>query len=361
MKKINISLLIVLFSSYLFAGNEDRAGEAGASELLINPWSRSSGLGSSNSASAIGIEAMNLNVAGLAFTRSTELVLSNTRWLEGTDINIFSVGLAKRLGETGVLGITISSMDFGEIDITTEESPDGGLGTFDPNYLNIGTAYSKRFSNSISGGVVFRIISENTADVNSRGIALDAGVNYVTGNYDAFKFGITLRNVGPPMKFSGNGLTSRGSEDDDPEKVLSIKRRSNEFELPSMVNIGASYDFYLSPVNEEEESSDDADKIYADHRLTASGTFTSNSFTRDQFRGGIEYGFREMFMARFGYVFETDSGNEELTRTTTSGPSFGATVEVPINKNGSTFGIDYSYRVTRTFDGTNSIGVRLTF
>ena len=159
------------------------------------------------------------------------------------------------------------------------------------------------------------------------------------------------------MQFSGNGLTVRGEEEEDPGKVLSIKRRSNEFELPSMVNIGASYDFYLSPVEEDEEN----EEFYADHRLTAAGTFTSNSFTRDQFRAGLEYGFRDMFMVRGGYVFETDSQDEELTRTTTAGPSFGATIEVPINKNGSTFGIDYSYRVTRTFDGTNAIGVRMTF
>lgn len=357
MKKIGITLIAILLFGFAQAGNEDRAGEAGASEILINPWARSSGWGSANSAGAIGLEAMNMNVAGLAFTRNSELIFSNTRWLEGTDINILNLGFATKMGETGVLGLTLTSMDFGEIDNTTEESPDGGLGTFDPNYLNIAAAYSNRFSNSISGGIIFRIISENTADVSARGIAFDAGVNYVTGPNDAFKFGITLRNVGPTMQFSGNGLTVRGEEEADPGKVLSMKRRSNDFELPSMVNIGASYDFYLSPVEEDEEN----EEFYADHRLTAAGTFTSNSFTRDQFRAGLEYGFRDMFMVRGGYVFETDSQDEELTRTTTAGPSFGATIEVPINKNGSTFGIDYSYRVTRTFDGTNAIGVRMTF
>lgn len=357
MKKIGIFLIAILTFGQIYAGNDDRAGEAGASEILINPWARSSGWGSANTASAVGLEAMNLNVAGLAFTRNSELIFSNTRWLEGTGINIFNLGFATKMGETGVLGLTLSSMDFGEIDNTTEESPDGGLGTFDPNYLNIATAYSKRFSNSISGGIIFRIISENTADISSRGIALDAGVNYVTGQNDAFKFGITLRNVGPPMKYDGNALTVRGEEEEDPGKVLSIKRRSNEFELPSLVNIGASYDFYLSPVEEDEENED----FYADHRLTASGTFTSNSFTRDQFKAGVEYAFRDMFMVRGGYVFESDAQDVELTKTTTAGPSFGATIEVPINKNGSTFGIDYSYRVTRTFGGTNSIGVRMTF
>ena len=43
-----IAVAVILFSlvapyGKLKAGNPDRAGQAGASELLINPWARSSG------------------------------------------------------------------------------------------------------------------------------------------------------------------------------------------------------------------------------------------------------------------------------------------------------------------------------
>lgn len=357
MKKRNIIVAasLLLLSAGVFAGNEDRAGEAGASELLINPWARSSGFGGSNSAGVRGLESMNLNVAGLSFVENSELNFSYTNWLSGTDINIYNFGFAQRMGESGVLGITITSMDFGEIDVTTVDLPDGGLGTFDPNYLNIGAAYSKQFSNSISGGIVVRIITEATADVNATGVGIDAGVNYTTGDNDAFKFGITLRNVGPTMKYSGNGLSTRADVQNS-DKSLTFQKRSNEFELPSLVNIGLSYDFFLTDVEELENGN-----YMADHRVTANGTFTSNSFTKDQIRIGAEYAFQEKFMARAGYVFESDTQDDTDARTTSVGPTFGATIEVPAGKSGSTFGIDYSYRVTRTFDGTNAIGVRLTF
>ena len=357
MKKIKIALIVSCFAltTSVMAGNEDRAGEAGASELLINPWARSSGWGGANSAASRGIEAMNLNVAGLASVRNVELNVANTRWLGGTDINLFSVGFGKKMGESGVLGITITSMDFGEIDVTTEDLPEGGVGTFDPNYLNIGVAYSKQFSNSISGGLVVRLITESTADVNASAVAIDAGVNYVTGENDAFKFGITLRNVGPTTQYSGNGLSIR-TEVPNTDRQLTFQRRSNDFELPSLVNIGAAYDFYLTEAKELEEGG-----YKADHRITASGTFTSNSFTRDQIRIGGEYAFQEKFMARAGYVYEEEVTDDEATRTTSTGPTFGATLEVPMGENGATFGIDYSYRLTRTFGGSNAIGVRLTF
>src|SRR5437660_947917 len=71
-----------------FAGNPDRAGSAGAQELLINPFARSSGWGGANSSKARGLESMFLNVAGIAFTKKTEVVFSRTAWLGGSGINI---------------------------------------------------------------------------------------------------------------------------------------------------------------------------------------------------------------------------------------------------------------------------------
>jgi hypothetical protein len=77
MKEINklIRLLLVFimcfFSVSTNAGNEQRAGQAGASELLINPWARTSGWGGVNVAGVRGLEGMYSNVAGLAFTEET--------------------------------------------------------------------------------------------------------------------------------------------------------------------------------------------------------------------------------------------------------------------------------------------------
>tara|TARA_B110000046_G_scaffold48630_1_gene53941 strand:+ start:62094 stop:63167 length:1074 start_codon:yes stop_codon:yes gene_type:complete len=350
-----ISLALVFISFDAFAGNEDRAGEAGASELLINPWARSSGWGGANTSSARGLEAMNLNVAGLAFTKNTEVLFSNTSWLSGTDINLLSFGFAKKLGDAGVMGLTVTRMSFGEIQITTADLPDGGIGNYEPNYLNIGFSYAKQFSNSISGGLVVRIITESTADVNASGVSIDAGVSYKTAKYDAFKFGITLRNVGPTTSYSGNGLSIQANKQNT-DQTLTFQRRTNNFELPSLVNIGASYDFFLTEVEENEDGI-----FIAEHRVTASGTFTSNSFTKDQIRVGGEYAFQNKFMFRMGYVFESDASDEVESRTTSVGPTMGATIEVPTNKAGSTIGLDYSYRFTRTFDGTHAIGLRLTF
>ena len=105
-KAILVILLAILTVNPIYAGNPQRAGQAGASELLINPWSRSSGLGGSNAAGIHGLEAVYLNVAGLAFTEKTELVFSQTSWLQyGSKMfnandavsNISSFGFAQKI------------------------------------------------------------------------------------------------------------------------------------------------------------------------------------------------------------------------------------------------------------------------
>jgi hypothetical protein len=36
-------------------------------------------------------------------------------------------------------------MNFGDIDVTTESNPEGNIGTFSPNFTNIGFSYAKEF------------------------------------------------------------------------------------------------------------------------------------------------------------------------------------------------------------------------
>lgn len=343
--------LIGLFVSQTFAGNPDRAGQAGATELLINPWARSSGWAGCNVAGSKGLESFYTNIAGTAFTRKTELMFVRTQWLKGTDININTFGLTQRVGETGAIGLAIMAMDFGDIDITTTESPEGGLGTYSPQFLNIGVSYAKGFSDNIYGGIAVKVITEKTSNVSARGIALDAGIQYVTGKHNQLKFGIALKNVGPRMKFSGDGLSFKTPVPaaTNGSSVMTVEQRTAQFELPSLLNIGVGYDFYLSK---------DSVKMKT-HRITSMGTFTSNSFGKDELKLGIEYAWKNMLMLRVGYTYEKGVTKKDTRTTVFTGLSAGFTVELPFGKNKSTFGLDYSYRATDPFQGTHSIGARI--
>lgn len=349
--KIKILIIVLLAVACVevkptFAGNPDRAGQAGASELLILPYARSAGWGGASTSGVRGLEALHLNVAGAAFTKRTEVGFAYTEWLRNSGVVINSFGLTQRVSEDGgVIGLSVFSMSFGEIDITTVNQPEGGIGKYTPTLLNISASYSKAFSDRIYGGLNVKIINQSIADISASGVALDAGIQYVTGEREQMKFGISLRNVGPAMRFDGDGLSFRGNVVGS-NNQLTVEHRTQAFELPSLLNIGVSYDFFLSEGN----------------TLVAAGTFTSNSFQKDNIVVGLEYNFRDIMFLRAGFHYEEGIFDPMPIRTTAyTGPSTGVTLQVPMNKEkGSHIGLDYSFRASSPYLGIHTIGARIT-
>ena len=339
------------------AGNPDRVGQAGATELLINSFGRSSGWGAVHTAGIRGLEATQLNIAGLAYTPRTELIFSRTNWLVPTGIYISSFGMAQKAGD-GAISLQINNLNFGEIERTTTANPEGGIGTFSPQFINIGLGYAKRFSSTISGGIQLKVVNEAIEDVRASGVCLDAGVQYVTSHHrkgpkkDDIKFGISVRNVGPDMKYSGDGLSIKARINGNNSYDNTVENRVATFNLPSQVNIGASYDFRL-----------DRDSLSYFHRLTAAMNFVSNSFSRNNLVLGLEYSFKEFLMFRSGFVYEENIFSDlapDGRQTALTGFCGGFTVDIPLSKkNGNTFGFDYSYRSTNPFRGIHTFGLRL--
>jgi hypothetical protein len=341
LKKVTYTFsMAILISLSVFAGNEDRAGSAGGTQLLINPFARSSGLAGSNMAAAKGVEGMFLNVADLASVTKFELLFSNSNWLSGSGISINSLGLGVKVGESSTLGLSITSINVGDIFVTTTELPDNQTNTFSPRLLNLGLSYAKSFSNSISGGITLRILSEAITDAKATGACFDAGIRYVTGDKDRIKFGIALKNVGPPITYRGDGLSFSGQSGDN-NIDLTVQQRTDNYELPSLVSIGFSYDIFLAQ----------------NHKLTPNANFISNSFNRDQFIGGLEYNYKDMFFLRGGYLAEQKADKSDIKTNALTGLHAGASLALPLGKSGSKFSVDYSYRATNPFNGVHTIGV----
>jgi hypothetical protein len=346
MKKIYAVLLLLCTGGVLFAGNPDRQGEAGAAQLLMIPWARMAGLHSLNTSSVSGVEAMRLNVAGLSRINRTEVNIAHTRYLEGAGINFNAFGLSQKVGANGAIGLSLMSLDFGDIKVTTDAFPEGTGANFSPAYYNIGLGYSHIFANKVSVGMLVRGVSEGLSNLNAFGVAIDAGVQYVTGERDNFKLGISLRNIGGPLKFDGEGITLEVPSPGSSGTTLRVRQRVSQFELPSTLNIGISYDFYIGERN----------------RLTTLGNFTSNSFSRDNVGAGLELSIREMFMVRTAYRLEVGAaGTSAIDAPLYTGLAAGATLALPINRENKNhmFAIDYGYRVTKIFGGTHNLGIRI--
>ncbi len=356
MKRILSILTVMVLTASLsapsvFAGNDNRRGTAGATELLINPWARSSSWGGINTSCARGIDAFFSNIAGLSFVEKTEFVYTNTILYggrsglrSGASVNAF--GLAIRLGDAGVLGAYVMSMGCGDLPITTENSPEpGSNGTFSPTLMNLNVAFSYSFTNSIHGGANIKVITESTDDIGATGVAIDAGIQYQTGENDELKFGISLKNIGPALSFSGTGMAFTTVNESG--NSMTVELRESEMELPTCLNIGVSYDFLFEKWNQ---------------RLTAAANFTSNAFLRDNFGIGFEYSLLDRFQARAGYVYQTDIFDSDNRTTANTGIHAGASVLFPFGKDGDkNLSLDYSYRSAGNLKGSHSIGATFKF
>ena len=341
-------LIIVLIVPELKAGNPDRQGEAGASELLMNPWAKSSGLHSIGTSFVTGLESMRINVAGLGRIKGGEISYSNARLFEGSGMGMNALGFGIRVKESSVIGLTFTALDFGDIPVTTVNLPDGTGGFLNPSFFNLALGYAYTYQNKISVGILFRGISESIQDVSSFGFGIDAGVQYVSGEKDNFKLGITLSNIGSPMKFGGEGLSFQGPNQQPAGGTtynLTYNARAAEFELPSMLNLGVSYDYYFD------------DNIF----LRGVANFTSNAFSRDQLGVGLEVSLFQKVILRGAYKYDLGS-NSDAVKNVYTGIAAGISVETPLKRGGkNNIGVDYAYRTTSPFKGTHNLGIRYAF
>ncbi|MDR0603685.1 MAG: PorV/PorQ family protein [Bacteroidales bacterium] len=364
-----LTIVVVLISFPVQAGNKDRSGQAAAVFLLINPWASTNGWGTAGISHTKGIEATFSNVAGMAFTKKTEVAYTNTIYMQRANVMINNLGVVQNLGETrsgverGNIGLTVMVMTPGKIPITTVGQPEGGLGYFSFTMMDLGLSYARSFSQAVHAGISFNLNNQTAPDISATGFTIDAGIQYVTGRNDQFQIGVALRNIGLPIRFKGDGMNVRTALPGN-TFVSSLLVGTEEAEMPVLLALGVSYDFLFG----DKTKTESVEKVKikrenAIHRISVAGAFVANAYSRDQVILGVEYSFLDYFQLRGGYTIEGGMFNKEsVPASNFIGPSLGTSILIPLKKGGkgpSRFAIDYSYRFTREWLGCHGIGARL--
>jgi hypothetical protein len=374
MEKIYRTVLMVLIftvvatiSFPIQAGNKDRSGQAAAAHLLINPWAASNGWGSAGISHTKGLEASFSNIAGMAFTRKTEVGYTNIIYNVGSSVMLNSFGVVQNLGRTrsqtdrGNLGLTVMILSPGKIPITTIVQPEGGLGDFTHVSMNLALSYARSFSEAVHAGISFHLVNQTAPDVTATGFTIDAGIQYLAGRNDQFQIGVTIRNFGLPLSYKGDGMIQRTTNQGN-DFLTSFLVPTEGAEMPALLALGASYDFLFGDKSKSGENLR-ITRENAMHRLTLAGSFIANAYSRDQIVFGLEYSLLDFFQVRGGYTIEGAMFNKEIVPASNyTGPSFGASLLAPLKKGGkgpSRFAVDYAYRFTGEWKGCHAIGARL--
>ena len=156
---------ILIFSGLLMASTAANAAVTGAQFLKIDTDARLSGMGSSGIASALGINSLSYNPAGLSAITGPEAVFSHSKWLMDANHDFIGFGMpVKKMA----LGIGITRLSNSSIDGRGEDrSASGGYSAYDQ-------AVSLGFAMGGFGGAV-KYIQSSIAGVRAEAFAVDLG------------------------------------------------------------------------------------------------------------------------------------------------------------------------------------------
>lgn len=330
-------MLIVALSSVSMAGSNSRSGTSGAQELLLPVGARMIGLFGSDIAGVKGIEAMYWNPAGVSLLSGNAEVMFFNGDVIG-DISQKYVAGGFNFGDVGVFSFSLKNVDFGDIAVTTVDEPSGTGEMYSPSFIIATAGYSNSLTDRIRVGVNVNVISEKIVRTSANGVSFDAGIQYSNlGNVNGLSFGVVIKNLGPNMKFDGPDLLRYAQETTGDRDVNFYKIDSAPFELPSLFEIGLSYQFSIDDINQ----------------LNFGGLFQNNNYSLDSYIGSVEYEFNNMVFVRGGY---TVSPNADSDRSI-FGLSYGAGINYDLGF--TKIKIDYAYRDSKYFDGLNQFGVTL--
>lgn len=336
--------VVVLVAGTVTAQNQ-RTGTSAAPELLIPVGGRDLAMGGASIATTQGVEAIHWNPAGLSkISHSAEGMFSSMSYI--ADINVSYGAVATQFGDFGVVGLSIRSLDFGNIPVTTVADEDGASGgTFSPTYVTLGLTYSRQVTDAVSVGGTAKLVTESIDRVSASGMAFDLGLQY-SGllGFKGIQLGITVKNFGPSMQFDGNGLLRNATSSDGSRPEQSYKSEAASFELPSVIEIGVSYS----------GTTDDNTNLYS-----ISGSYTNNNLYLDQYKVGGEYGYAfepAKLFARVGYEFVPQL---ETAKDNVFGLTLGA--GITYNTGGVDLTFDYAFRKAEFFDNNNVFSLKVGF
>ncbi len=330
---------ILALASVSMAGSDRRLGTAGAQYLRIPVGSRGTAMAGAIGADVYGTEAIFYNPAGVAMIEGTEVMFSHLNYFADMDLNYFAITTA--IEDFGSIGFSAKILSVGDIVKTTwnASTPEGTGEIYSPSSSEIGLTYSRVLTDRVTFGLTGKFINEQIDLVSAKGMAIDFGVNYDT-KWNNLRLGMIIKNLGPSMSFSGEGLDYSAQApgtypQTSPEKTFTAKSAS--FELPAWAQLSMAWDAYKEDM----------------HRATVFGTFQANNFSKDLFRGAFEYAYDEKYFIRGGYTLD-DSQVDYLY-----GLTFGAGAVFSFGDTEVTF--EYSWNQTEYFDNNQYFTGKINF
>jgi len=339
---INKKLLTVILAAALLnplvAQQVTKTGTTAAKFLNVGIGPRANAMGGAFSSIANDATAMYWNPAGVAAINEFQTVFTYTKMF--ADINVNFIGIVIPAGSIGNIGISVTALNIGEMEVTTEYYPEGTGEKFSAGSYAFALSYGRFITDDFAVGVNVKYIRESIFNSNADGVGFDIGTIFKTPFY-GIRFASSISNYGTKMQMNGQDLLVR--HDPDPQRngnnaTIDAYYATDQFELPLRLQVGISRDF----------------QIMDQHRLTIAIDATHPNDNNQSVNVGGEISlFNNLFSLRGGYKTLFLKDTQE-----------GLTLGAGIKYDGLKFfkiAIDYSYQQLKFLENMHSFGVMLSF
>jgi hypothetical protein len=312
-------------------------GTKAAPFLGIGLGSRALGMGGAFTSLADDGSCLYWNPAGAALLGRSEMLVAKTDWLVDTDLSF--VALIAPLGDRAAVGMSITYLDYGDMEVTTLAQQDGTGEFFSSSDFALGLTWAMRLTDRFSFGASGKFIQQKIWQERASSVAFDVGTLYRTG-FRSMTLGMGIYHVGLDMGMDGTDLLIGHDLDpniggDNPANPARLD--TYDWELPIAFRIGASLPLMESPLHRWLLS---VDAVHAADRSEAVSL-------------GSEFGYRERFFLRGGW---RDLFLDEVE----GGLALGAGFRYPL-AGGSELRIDAAWEDYGRLDSTVRYSLALTW
>ncbi|MFQ5603107.1 MAG: PorV/PorQ family protein [bacterium] len=316
----NLALAVVVLSSFTPGFSQDKVGTSAANFLGIAVGARGVAMGGAYTAVAGDATSIYWNPGAVSRSEKSYANFVHTNWFLDTKFNW--AGIVLNFGEASAVGLSFTSLDFGDEPVTTVFSPEGTGDFFSAQDIAAGITYARNLTDKFSIGGTLKFINQKIFNVSASAVAVDVGLLFITHFHD-IQLGVSFANLGSDMELSGKDLLQK--VDLDPtatgnnESIVGLLKTESS-SLPVIFRVGVSGDLIRFRENsrliisvEATQPNDNSGVVNVGAELTVNNMFFVRggykSLFRDEseegltFGGGLLLNFKNRHSLIFDYAF----------------------------------------------------------
>ncbi len=339
-----LPFLLVLLLNVPNVSAQSRAGTTAVPFLTLGTGARGQALGHAYTTLATGGDALFWNPAGAARPYADmhrgNVFLTHYEWL--ADIRYNAAGVVVPVMSTGAVGLSIATVNYGDMKVRTVTFPEGTGETFSSNDMSLGLTYAQPLTQAFYFGGTVKYVRQQIRDMSASAIAFDFGFILETRYLNGMNIAASIQNFGNKMQMRGiNGQvfvdidqTTAGNNPDIPARIdMDRWDLPLAFKFGVMVPIPLAFNTELQLLADANQGNDN--NLNSD--LGAQLHYGSRTFNLD-----LRAGYKDAFI---------DNVDSHLT--------FGVGLDVRVSA--VRFGFDFAYIPFDLLGGTQMVDLRIYY